>query len=334
MSDPLVSIIILTHFPRGAMLKRAIASGLAQTFQDFEIIAVDSGHHPETQATAESFNEPRIRYHQIPQDKTVGGGRNAGIRLARGRYIAFLDDDDEWLPTKLEEQIHLFRTTDLSDVGLVTCPVWIVNDTLGRMRQEPLFERPRRGYLFNEALSLAGASGAIPSRHTAMVFLKNALTDVGLYDERFLCADDWDLLIRLTQRWQIDVVSEPLALCHYHYQGDRATARKKELGDHKLLIKKYHYLLASLPKTLATYWYLLASDYMRANERGHCRSSVWDAVKHHPRWIAAWILLFASLSPPSFWAYRSLLNLRSHLGWRLLGKKTPPEKGGNRGAMA
>lgn len=329
MSDPLVSVVILTRFPRGAMLKRAIGSAFAQTFHDFEVVVVDGGHNPETQAAVESFNDPRIGYHRIPQDKTVGGGRNAGVRLARGRYIAFLDDDDEWLPTKLQEQIHLFQTTVLSDVGLVTCPVWIVNDTLGRMRQEPLFEHPKRGYLFNEALTLAGATGAIPSRHTAMVFLKNALMDVDLYDERFLCADDWDLLIRLTQRWQIDVVSEPLALCHYHYQGDRATARKKEIQDHKLLIEKHYHLLASVPKALATYWYLLACDYMRGNERRQCRTSVWEAIRHHPRWIAAWMLLFASLSPPSFWAYRTLLNLRSHLGWRLLGKKTTPEKGGN-----
>lgn len=323
MNDPLVSVVILTHFARAATLKRAIASALAQTFHDFEILVVDSGHHPETAAAVQSFNDARTSYHRIPKDTAIGDARNSGVRLARGRHVAFLDDDDEWLPAKLEKQVHLFQTSDLPNLGMVTCPVWIVNDGMGRMRQEPLFERPKRGYLFKEAVTL---SGAIPSRATAMIFAKEALIDSALFDGQFLCGEDWDLLIRLTQRWQIDVVREPLALCHYHYRGSRATAIAREIESHKLLIQKHHDLLVSRPQALADWSYLLANDYLRANERHQCRTNAREAMKHRPGLISGWMIWLAALSAPSFWAYRAFLSLRLYLGWRLLGRKTSGQR--------
>lgn len=324
MSDPLVSVVILTHLPQAEALRRAIESVLAQSFQGFEIVLVDSGGHPETAAIAGGFKDARIRHRKAPKHSTIAQGRNAGVRRARGRLIAFLDDDDEWLPAKLERQVRLFQTSDLPDLGLVTCPVWIVNDEMSRVRREPLFERPLRGNLFGEALNLCGSTGAIPSRSTAMVFLKEALLDVGLFDERLLSAEDWELLIRLTRRWQVDVVPEPLALCHQNSGAWKATSGKKRSWDvesHRLLMNRHFSHIARVPGALGRHWLLLAEDYMRLGDWRGCRGAALQAIRQRPRPSSAWVLWLAALSPHSLRAYRALLGLRSYLGWRLLGKK-------------
>lgn len=321
MSEPLVSAIVTTHFPRAIMLKRAINSVLAQTFRNFEIIVVDSGHYPESEAAVTSLNNACIRFHRTSRTKNCPATRNEGLLLARGRYIAFLDDDNEWLPAKLEKQINVFRTSNLQDLGMVTCPIWIVDDAKSRMRPEPWFGQLRRGCLLNEALNLS-FDKAISASPTAMLYMKEVFTG-GLWDENLLCGEDWDLIIRLAQKWQIDFVPEPLALCHYNYSGPRATARANEIASHKLLLQKHHDLLSTRPRALARHWLLLAYDYFRAKERKQCHANVWQAVKHDPHIMSAWMLLLASLTAPGFWAYRAFLDLRSGLAYALLGKAKP-----------
>ena len=101
---PKVSVVISTH-NRREMLKRAIDSVLKQTFQDFEIIVVDDGNEP-AEEVAKSFSDARIRYvrHEIPH-RGAPAARNTGIRSSQGEFVAFLDDDDEWLPLKLQLQV-------------------------------------------------------------------------------------------------------------------------------------------------------------------------------------------------------------------------------------
>lgn len=107
---PKVSVIIPT-FGRPGLLKRAIKSVLEQTFQDFEIIVVDDNNPGEiktqTHEIIQDFNDERLRYvpHEINKGNAVA--RNTGINLAKGEYVAFLDDDDIFLPQKLEEHINI-----------------------------------------------------------------------------------------------------------------------------------------------------------------------------------------------------------------------------------
>jgi glycosyltransferase involved in cell wall biosynthesis len=96
---PRVSVIIPFQ-NRIPWLKEAVASVLAQTFQDFEIIIVDNG----STDAYEAPNDPRIRYIR-QEDRGPAGGRNRGMDVARGDYIAFLDSDDLFMPTKLERQV-------------------------------------------------------------------------------------------------------------------------------------------------------------------------------------------------------------------------------------
>jgi glycosyltransferase involved in cell wall biosynthesis len=103
---PDISVVIPTR-GRPEMLRRALRGVLLQTFQRFEVVVVLDGEDSVTAGVVEQFADPRIRL--LTLQASVGGSqaRNLGARAARGRYIALLDDDDEWLPAKLAAQIEL-----------------------------------------------------------------------------------------------------------------------------------------------------------------------------------------------------------------------------------
>jgi glycosyltransferase involved in cell wall biosynthesis len=91
---------------------RAIDSVLAQSFEDFELVVVVDGADADTLSTLRAQTDPRLHY--IVNPTAVGGGeaRNIGVRRARGQWVAFLDDDDEWLPEKLEVQLNAVLSRD------------------------------------------------------------------------------------------------------------------------------------------------------------------------------------------------------------------------------
>ena len=104
-----ISVVIPSYNSRGG-LARSVDSVLKQTFQNFEIIVVDDNNpgtdaRRNTEAIMEAYqSNPKVRYLKHEKNKNGAAARNTGIRAAKGRYIAFLDDDDEWSPEKLEHQ--------------------------------------------------------------------------------------------------------------------------------------------------------------------------------------------------------------------------------------
>ncbi len=120
--DDLVSIIIPTY-NRGALLLEAIDSILAQTYKNYEIIVVDDGSTENIEGMLEKYSGI-IRYVRIPHSGHPSVGRNTGISIARGEFIAFLDSDDRWASEKLEEQVDIMDKN--SNVGLVCSNAYVV----------------------------------------------------------------------------------------------------------------------------------------------------------------------------------------------------------------
>lgn len=108
-NTPLVSVVIPTH-GRPELVKRAVGSALDQTFLSLEVIVVIDGVDADTTNALSTIQDPRL--HTICLAERVGGAeaRNTGVRSSQGSWIAFLDDDDEWLPQKLEKQLAVART--------------------------------------------------------------------------------------------------------------------------------------------------------------------------------------------------------------------------------
>lgn len=117
----LVSVVIPT-LNRPEVVRRAVESVQAQTYQNFEIIVVIDGHDPATEASLASLHEPRLKVISHGKNKGPGAARNTGVQNAVGQWVAFLDDDDEWLPRKLELQVAAAQSIKDRN-AIITCRV-------------------------------------------------------------------------------------------------------------------------------------------------------------------------------------------------------------------
>jgi len=181
---------------------RAIETVLAQTRTIDEIIVIDDGSTDGTGDHLRARYGDRIRYVR-QANAGVSSARNHGMRLARGRYFALLDSDDEWLPEKTERQLAWLEAHP--DAGMVLCDVERV-DSEGRLidvfrRRDVIREDGRvlRWVIHNPALAPASA-----------ILRREVFEDVGGFDESLRTAEDIDFHLRIARRWPIGVVEQAL----------------------------------------------------------------------------------------------------------------------------
>jgi len=214
--SPRVSVIIPTK-DRRAMLERSVASVLRQSFRDLEVIVVDDGPEVEPADWVETL-DPRIRHVRLEHSRGPSAARNVGIRGSTGAYIAFLDDDDEWYPDKLERQVRILDAAP-SDVGVVYS---------GRELRTPqglvrLKAASGQGDIYDR---LFGLMRGIPVHVDSMLVRRESLLDAGLFDEDIPFAEIWELCVRLAKRWKFAAIPEPLIVQWRHPAGiSRDSAR-------------------------------------------------------------------------------------------------------------
>lgn len=187
------------------MLREAIESVLAQTYQDWELIIVDDGSTDETRCFVQRYREQdsRVRY-VYRQNGGLPAARNTGLRIARGRYVAFLDDDDLLLPSKLEHQVHVLKTR--RELGFVYAPVIEVHDNRPTTKLLPT----RLGRTMAELFE-----GSVPQVHSALV-RRSSLDVVGEFSERLRHCHDYDLWLRLASRFPFDYLTQTVGICRRH----------------------------------------------------------------------------------------------------------------------
>jgi glycosyltransferase involved in cell wall biosynthesis len=205
---PEVTVVIPTY-NRAQFVADAIQSVLDQTFQDFELIVVDDGSTDATADVVGRFSDSRLRYvYQSNQERSAA--RNHGIRLAAGEYVAFLDSDDMWLPTKLEKQVHAMTTEP--QAGLVYTGAYIFEGDRVFAEQHPRWH----GQVLEALLTVDNivcGSGASPMVRR-MCFEK-----AGMFDESSgICGvEDWDMWLRIAAGgYAFSYVPEPLVRCRVH----------------------------------------------------------------------------------------------------------------------
>jgi len=116
-TEPAVSVVLPTY-NRAPLLGRALRSVLGQSYEDFELLVIDDGSTDGTDGVVAAFGDPRVRYVQLARNTGAGAARNVGIRMSRGKFLAFQDSDDEWLPSKLAKQVSAFGRGP-SELGVV-----------------------------------------------------------------------------------------------------------------------------------------------------------------------------------------------------------------------
>lgn len=188
----LVSVVIPTH-NRSALLRRAIESVRRQTYSECEIIVVDDASPDDTQEVVADIPDVRIRYVRHTCNKGGSAARNTGIECARGQYIAFLDDDDEWVANKLELQILA-----LGDADAILCAAALNGKNFVKRKPKEYVELRdlRKGTV------ASGGTGALLARAEVFQRVK--------FDETLQRCQDWDVFIRIAQSFSIRYLNAPL----------------------------------------------------------------------------------------------------------------------------
>jgi glycosyltransferase involved in cell wall biosynthesis len=195
----LISVIIPTY-NRAWCLARAVESVLNQNFSDYELIVVDDGSNDETDLVLAPYGDA-LRVIRQP-NRGVSAARNAGIKAARGRWIALLDSDDHWLPDKLKAQIDWL--TAHPDYRICqTEEIWIRD---GRRVNPKKRHRKHGGHIFERCLPLCLVS---PS---AVMIDRRLLDEVGGFDEDLPACEDYDLWLRIACSHPIGLVDAPLII--------------------------------------------------------------------------------------------------------------------------
>lgn len=201
MSD--CSAIIPAYNRRGT-LGRALASVLAQTDPPDEVIVVDDASSDDTATVAATFGDRRIRVIRHGRRLGAAAARNTGARAARGRWLAFLDSDDEWLPQKLARQLAVIGSPSRGARASVTGYI-IVDNRDGR---ETVFLPPQTITIDDLTFGCSYSPGS------TLIVAADTFKAVGEFDVMLARLEDWDWLIRLAQ--QDAVVGAPEILAKIH----------------------------------------------------------------------------------------------------------------------
>lgn len=204
--EDLVSVIIPTYKRKFDMLSRAINSVLAQTYRNIELIIVDDS--PEAFPYRKCIEQKikteygqRVKLVKHLQNMGACAARNTGIKKAKGDYIAFLDDDDEWLSNKLELQMEKMEDPE---VGLVYCNSKTIYVNRGN-KEKIRLSSGKTGNVFADLLkeNFIGSTSFV-------VLKKKVLEDCGVFDEQMQSRQDYELWLRIALKHKVEYVDEVL----------------------------------------------------------------------------------------------------------------------------
>ncbi len=218
---PPVSVIMNVR-NGAAFLRESLDSVMAQTFTDWELIAWDDRSTDASAQIVSEYRDPRIRYYLSPEDTPLGRARDAAIRQATGQWLAFLDQDDVWLPRKLEKQLALAAP----DVGLIYGRAVLFNSRHGNLRDydyahefQPLPEGDIFAQLFSEACFIAMSSA---------VLRRSAVEEIGGIPGDIEVIPDYYLYAAVARRYKARAVQE--VACRYRlHSGSMSGSQRHRL---------------------------------------------------------------------------------------------------------
>lgn len=282
-SHPAMISVVITTFNRSRLVARAVASVLAQTLENFELLVVDDGSTDDTEAVLSGVSDPRFTYRK-KSNEGVSAARNFGARLASRPYLVFLDSDDEVQPAWLETLLGRL-VAEKSD--LVFCGVRLEYRG-GRFR----VDLPRR-------LSplMGGEVGMFLTGCFAM--RRDLFHEVGGYDPRITFGETTELAIRLfhrgARRPRVSAVSQPLLRWHREEVGPKDLARM--VSGVRLTLEKHEDLFPMDPRTYQIYLTQAGVGACTLGDYPLGRGYLWRALRVRPANPRSWFRLFLSCVP-------------------------------------
>lgn len=297
----MISVVIPTH-NRADLLPRAIKSVQHQTWTDLEIIVVSDGSEDDTKAVVEALakEDPRIKFVEYFPARGGNIARNTGIEHAVGEIVAFLDDDDEFVPEKLEQQMAVMESDP--EIGLVYTGVRVIYVNEGvEYSSVPKAE----GDLSSEIL----LDNSIGTTSTVMV-RRELLLQAGKFDIQLRALQDFDLWIRVCQLCKVGFVPEEM-IRYYNYTGTKQVSAltDKYIEAFEHINNKYKNKMEALPadkKREKKYneYMLLGNKAMRNGDGKLARKFIKAALKEQlgKKAMAYYVLSFTS--------FKTVLKLR------------------------
>jgi glycosyltransferase involved in cell wall biosynthesis len=292
--NPVVSIIIPTK-NRAHYLVAAIESVLNQSFRDFELLIIDGASIDNTQSVVASFSDSRIRYFRQEIDTGVSAARNFGIVNSTGEFIAFLDDDDMWLPEKLHRQLKTLQNNE--DVGLIYSASYFCLFKKGKIKQ--VF-RPKMIHAYPKILERNYIGNC------SEVLIRRKCFDVaGFFDEDLPAAEDWDMWIRLSRKSKFCCLDEPSVIYRLH---------KKRLSKNpdfkieaaKMIYRKLLPDLGSLPNrktVLQNQYFMLGLFLIQCEKNKEARVAFYNAVSINPRFVNGYVRLLLTFFGTNLYSF-------------------------------
>jgi len=211
---PTISVVIPTY-NRSDSLARCLNSVFSQTVTDLEVIVVDDCSTDDTEEVVNSFDN--IQYIRHDRNKGGSAARNTGIKAATGKYVAFLDSDDEWLPQKVEKQLKEF-TRSPDSVGVVYTGLYFSRNGERRIGRIP----EASGDIYEQQLM----RDHVGPTSTVMV-RRECFENVGMFDPKLPARQDYDMWLRLSEEYEFRNVREPLTVL-YTNRTDRISSQYEQ----------------------------------------------------------------------------------------------------------
>ncbi|MGE5458064.1 MAG: glycosyltransferase family 2 protein [Methanococcaceae archaeon] len=294
-SNPVFSIITPT-FRRPEMLKRNIRSVLSQTYGNYEHIIVDDGNDPETDMIVRSFGDERVRLlkHNLP--KGAAASYNTGMKAAKGEFISFLDDDDEYMQEYFEKIIAQFSTS--SEIGFIWTGIERVNDR--EDGSEYIIRKVVWPAIFTDFETGMASATSIGNGYGVCI-RKKCLNEIGYYDEELLVGEDTDFLFRLAANYKFATIPEILVRIHSH-ERDQLTGKQnfsKRIEGKETILKRYKVVLKQYPKVFITHNYGYATLCYESGLKSKGRDALLSVIGKDP-FRLIWYLDLLSFETTSY----------------------------------
>ncbi len=312
-----ISAVVPTY-NRSELLLGALESIRNQSFRPIEIVVVDDGSTDDTLVVVSEWTrkneEAGALVVRCVRQANLGANaaRNRGIRESHGEFIAFLDSDDRWLPDKLAKQIPVLQED--ADIGGVYCGLRNVDLVTGNQ-----YPTEPRAYPVGNLLQKLLIHD-VTEATSCWVVRKECFERVGTFDVTLPARQDWDMWIRLSEKYRIGCVPEILVELGNH-PGERVRSKaQREIEAHQIIFRKYASLRARFPL-----WVSLAARSAMYRRRGrvyfHRGISKKRAVFMQLMAIFIWPFNFDSYAALAGMALPKKFRQKFHLAWnRIFGK--------------
>jgi len=287
MRNPLsndVSVIMPTC-RRPEVLQRSLRSVLAQTHSPFEVIVVDDGPDENTEAVVSSFADSRLRYLRTTGRIGAARARNLGVDASQSSWIAFNDDDDEWLLLRLQRQFEALQKLP-DNTGFVCCSYLVLP-----RHEPPLVVSPTSR--MNTGIWGPATLYSFPFITPTWLIRRDVFEEVGGFDAAMPNLEDWELAFRLHSHTLFHVISEPLVVKHGSH-GSLDSNLPARLESFRRIHHKHEALWQNTPDVLAKIQVEIGKLCCRTSDFAAARSAAYAALRHEPFNATAWAIIAAA----------------------------------------